>query len=445
MLASERLFIPAALAALPVLLLCGGDVGPPVTSAGAKPADLRLIRSVMRQVEHRYVGSTDSETLVSGALKGMLRQLDPHSEYLSEQEYEDMESDDRGEIEGVGLDIEQTHGTPLVVAAIEGGPAAQAGIRAGNRLLKLDEQSMIGWTADDIVHRLRGPAGSKVTLTIARDDQADVTVTLTRALVHFPSVTSAVEGNGIGYARISEFTEDTPAELSDALARLKQGGKLPGFVLDLRNAPGGVFDAAVNVASDFLDGGTVVVTRGRSSDDDDVFTAPEKGDLIRGVPMVALINSDSASAAEIVAGALQDRHRATLLGTRSFGKGTVQTLLPLNGDGALRLTTALYFTPSARSIQGSGITPDVIVPLPPGERNADAVAQHEADLPRALPAVLSEAARAARPTVQAPSVDGPDDAPIDRAVIGTSADDQLHAALTLLQSRNMAHAAASPP
>ncbi len=210
---------------------------------------------------------------------------------------------------------------------------------------------------------------------------------LTRAVIAVASVTASLEPDRIGYVRISQFTEMTPIELGDAITRLRQqsGGKLSGFVLDLRDDPGGLVDSAVAVAADFLDGGTVVITHGRDSDDDDTYTALEKGDLIRGTPMAVLINSYSASAAEIVAGALQDRRRATVLGTRSFGKGTVQTLLPLDGHGALRLTTALYLTPSGRSIQGSGITPDIVVPLPEAEREADAVVTHENDLPGALP------------------------------------------------------------
>jgi carboxyl-terminal processing protease len=443
MLASGRLFLmPAALAALPAVLLCGGDVQTSPPSSAARPVGLRLIRSVMRQVQHSYVAPINADTLVAGAIGGMLGSLDPHSEYLNDEEYEDMESDNRGEIEGVGLNVRLLDGTPFIVQAIEGGPAARAGIRPGDRLLALNGQSTIGLTADELLHQLRGAIGSTVTLTIARDRQADRAVTLSRAHVHLPSVTSAVVGDGIGYARIGAFTETTPTELFDAMARLRQSGALQGFVLDLRNDLGGLFASAVTVAADFLDGGTVVATHGRGGDND-VYSAPENGDLIRGVPMVVLINGYSASAAEIVAGALQDRHRATVLGTRSFGQGTIQTFFPLDGHGAVRLTTAIYLTPSARSIQGSGITPDVIVPLPPGERDADAVDEHAADLPHALPAAFSENEMPA--AAAAPSASRLEDAPIDPAIIGTAADDQLQAALKLLQIRSAVDAAAPPP
>jgi carboxyl-terminal processing protease len=358
---------------------------------------------------------------------------------MDEQDYQDMLSDTRGEIEGVGLDIDQVNGTPQVVAPIEGGPAILAGIKRGDRILEIDGQSLAGQPVDTLRRRLRGPAGSKLTLTIARGHEAPFTVALTRAVIEVASVTSSLEPDAIGYIRISQFTEMTPIELGDAIARLKQksGGKLSGFVLDLRDDPGGLVDSAVAVASDFLDGGTVVTTHGRDSDDDDTYTAFEKGDLIRGTPMAVLINSYSASAAEIVAGALQDRQRATVLGTRSFGKGTVQTLLPLDGHGALRLTTALYLTPSGRSIQGSGITPDIVVPLPQAEREADAVVTHENDLPGALPGI---APGDAAPSPAAPSP-AADEAPIDLAILGTAKDDQLVAALGLLQRRATVDAA----
>lgn len=431
----SRILAALAVSALFLMLIssCGAEHTSPPASREA--TDLALIHKVVGQVQQSYVRPVDTDALLSDAVKGMVSHLDPHSEYLDEQEYQDMMSDSRGEIEGIGVDIDQVKGALLVVTAVDGSPAARAGIRSGDRILKLDQQPISGWTIDALMHRLRGPAGTTVTLTIARDHQASFTVAVTRALVHFTSVASALEPNEVGYVRISQFTESTPAELTDAIARLKQGRRLKGFVLDLRDDPGGLLDSAVTVASDFLDGGTVVATHGRSDEDDDVYTAPDQGDLIRGTPMAVLINGYSASAAEIVAGALQDRHRAAVLGTRSFGKGSVQTIFPLEGHGALRLTTALYFTPSGRSIQGNGITPDIVVPLPRDKREAGAVVTHEGDLPGALTAAALEGTNPAGPA--APSqrlVASEDEAPIDPAIIGTPMDDQLEAALRLVAS-----------
>jgi carboxyl-terminal processing protease len=432
----SRILAALAVSALFLMLIssCGAEQTSPPAPRDA--TDLALIRKVVRQVQQSYVRPVNADVLVSDAVKGMVGHLDPHSEYMDEQEYQDMMSDSRGEIEGIGVDIDQVKGAPLVVTAVEGGPAARAGIRSGDRILKLDQQPITGWTIDELMHRLRGPAGTTVTLTIARDHQASFTVAVTRALVHFNSVVSALEPNEIGYVRISQFTDGTPAEVSDAIARLTRGRRLKGFVLDLRDDPGGLLDSAVTVASDFLDGGTVVATHGRSDDDDDVYTAPDNGDLIRGTPMVVLINGYSASAAEIVAGALQDRHRAAVLGTRSFGKGSVQTIFPLEGHGALRLTTALYFTPSGRSIQGGGITPDIVVPLPREKREPGAVMTHEGDLPGALTAAALEGTMpSGRVEPSQRLAASQDEAPIDPAIIGTPMDDQLEAALRLVASR----------
>src|SRR5439155_1545731 len=238
------------------------------------------------------------------------------------------------------------------------------------------------------VRRLRGAPGTRVVLTIARANRVAFDVPITRAIIHVDSVKLALKPGRLGYVRVSTFDENTPAALRSALARLRQesGGKLAGFVLDLRNDAGGLLDSAVEVAADFLDSGTVVITRGREADENRVYDAPPNGDLIRGTPMVVLINGASASASEIVAGALQDNRRATVLGTRSFGKGSVQSIIPLDGKGALRLTTALYFTPSGRSIQGHGIAPDRVVEVPKEQQVANAVITYESDLFGALKA-----------------------------------------------------------
>jgi carboxyl-terminal processing protease len=265
-------------------------------------------------------------------------------------------------------------------------------------------------------------------------------VPITRAIIHVESVKAALKPGRIGYVRISTFDETTPADLRRAISGLKRqaSGSFGGFVLDLRNDAGGLLDAAVDVASDFLDSGTVVTTRGRESDENRVYDAPPNGDLIRGTPIVVLINGSSASASEIVAGALQDNRRATILGTHSFGKGSVQSIIPLEGRGALRLTTALYYTPSGRSIQGHGITPDRILPVPKEQQVANAVVTYESDLFGALKATgaLAPAGRAA-PTLSG-SVTGAADHPINPKVIGTQQDAQLNAALDFLSGNRAA-------
>jgi len=275
---------------------------------------------------------------------------------------------------------------PEVIAPIDGTPAAEAGVEPGDRITKIDAQSTTGMDVEEIVKRLRGAPGTKVNLTISRNDKAPFDLTLVRTVIHVVSVKSDLKGDDIGYIRIAAFTESTPAELANAISRLRDRahGRLNGLILDLRNDPGGLLDAAVEVSGDFIDGGVVVTTRGRTGQDDHVYRAPATGDLLRGTPVVVLINSASASAAEIVAGALQDHHRATVMGTRSFGKGSVQTIIPLEGQGALRLTTALYYTPSGRSIQGQGIAPDIIVSLPKSQQVANALVTYESDLYRAL-------------------------------------------------------------
>jgi carboxyl-terminal processing protease len=280
-------------------------------------------------------------------------------------------------------------------------------------------------------------------LTIARANRAVFELSITRAIIHVESVKSALKPGGIGYVRISTFDETTPAELRTALSRLRQGsgGRLPGLVLDLRNDAGGLLDAAVEVAGDFLDSGKVVTTRGREAGENRVFDAPPNGDLVRGTPLVVLINGASASASEIVAGALQDNRRATILGTHSFGKGSVQSIIPIEGHGALRLTTALYYTPSGRSIQGHGIIPDRIVVLPKDQQVANALITYESDLFGALKATGALAPKDA-PATSAPSapsasgsgrpIAGESDHPINPKIIGTPKDAQLSAALDLL-------------
>jgi carboxyl-terminal processing protease len=403
-------------------------------ATGGDPADLGLFEDAVRQVEQNYVEPVPRSELMQDALRGMLSRLDPHSDYMDQDQYQQMTAVTRGRFGGIGVELTLEGKIPEVIAPIEGTPAANAGIEPGDRIIRIDAQPTAGMDPEEVVKRLRGPAGSRVTLTIARADRPPLEVPLTRSVIRVVSVKSDLKNDNIGYVRITAFTENTSAELANAISQLKDRahGRLNGLILDLRNDPGGLLDAAVDVAGDFIDGGTVVTTHGRTTEDDHVFAASAGGDLVRGTPMVVLINSASASASEIVAGALQDHHRAILMGTRSFGKGSVQTIIPLEeGQGALRLTTALYYTPSGRSIQGQGITPDIVVNLPKNEQVANALVNYESDLYRALKngGPLNSAAPVAPPSAAAAEAERP----IKPMIIGTGSDVQLAAAMDYLQ------------
>ena len=428
----------AAAAVLLTAALYGCDAeGAGTAAPPGSAADLGFFEDAVRQVEKNYVEPVPRSELVQDALKGMLSRLDPHSDYMDQEQYQQMTAVTRGQFGGIGVELTLEAKIPEVIAPIEGTPAANAGIEPGDRIIRIDAQPTAGMDAEEIVKRLRGPAGTKVTLTIARNDRAPFEVPLTRSVIRVVSVKSDLKADNIGYVRIAAFTEYTSTEIAGAIDRLKDRthGRLNGLILDLRNDPGGLLDGAVDVAGDFIDGGVVVTTRGRTSEDDHVFRAPATGDLVHGVPMVVLINSASASAAEIVAGALQDHRRATLMGTRSFGKGSVQTIIPLEGQGALRLTTALYYTPSGRSIQGQGIAPDIVVNLPKNEQVANALITYESDLYGALKNTGSlNSAPAKTPAAAAPADTGEAaDHPIKPLIIGTSSDAQLAAALDYLQ------------
>ena len=422
------------------LLLAFSMNGCTSLAADAPVGDLGLIEDAMRQVEKSYVTPVQSDQLVNGALKGMLGKLDPHSDYMTEREYRELMATTSGQFGGIGIEVSVEEGVPQVVSAIEGTPAAAAGIEPGDRIVKADGQPIVGMDIGEVVRRLRGVPGSRVVLTIARTNRSPFDVPITRAIIHVESVKAALKPGRIGYIRISTFDETTPAELRRAISGLKRqaGGSFGGFVLDLRNDAGGLLDAAVDVASDFLDSGTVVTTRGRDSDENRVYDAPPNGDLIRGTPIVVLINGSSASASEIVAGALQDNRRATILGTHSFGKGSVQSIIPLEGRGALRLTTALYYTPAGRSIQGHGITPDRILPVPKEQQVANAVVTYESDLFGALKATGALAPTGGAAATATASVTGAADHPINPKVIGTQQDAQLNAALDFLSGNRAA-------
>jgi carboxyl-terminal processing protease len=429
--------LAGAVAATAMLTLVGCSAAPSSDSPG--DADLSLIQDVMQKVQAGYVEPVSEDQLTKDSLKGMLTGLDPHSDYMDEAEYQDMLSDSHGEFTGIGAELTREDNHPKILSPIDDTPAALAGIKPGDVILRIDGAPTDSMTLKDAVDKLRGAAGTKVRMTILRAGKKPFDITVTRAIIHVASVKSGLEPGHIGYIRISTFMETTQNEFVEALNRLKHqaGGKLDGVVLDLRNDPGGLLDSAVQIAGDFLDGGTVVSIRGRSEDDDESFDAHPNGDRLQDIPVVVLINAASASASEIVAGALQDRHRATILGTRSFGKGSVQTIIPLDGHGALRLTTARYYTPSGRSIQGQGITPDQVVLPPKNEQVVDATVVHESNLPGALkntgPEDGAALPKGAALSPAAQREEASEDVAIDPAVIGTPKDYQLAVAVKRLK------------
>jgi carboxyl-terminal processing protease len=426
-----------------------GSSGSSNSASSGPGADIALYRSVLARVRASYVEPVTDDKLVANSLKGMLTGLDPHSDYMTESEYQDMLDDSQGEFAGIGAELTREDGRPKIITPIDDTPAAKAGIHPGDVILKIDGKLTEGLGLREVVDQLRGPVGTKVEILIGRLNAKPFTVVLTRAIIHVASVKFQLKADHIGYARITSFGEKTQQELVDALDTMKResGGKLEGFVLDLRNDPGGLLDEAVRVASDFLDGGTVVSTHGRDEDDDRVFHALPNGDRLKDVPVVVLINGASASASEIVAGALQDRHRATILGTKSFGKGSVQTIIPLDGRGALRLTTARYYTPSGRSIQAQGIMPDKLIALPKGQASAEGEIIHEADLRGALDTkpAASKPISAAAPSAHVPEEGDEVEASIDPAIIGTAKDFQLTAALAEVNAEMKRPVARSQP
>jgi len=324
---------------------------------------LNLFGDIFEKVRSDYVEKPDYAKLVEAAVNGMLTSLDPHSSYMDAKSFRDMQVQTRGEFGGLGIEVTQEEGLVKVVAPIDDTPAARAGIMAGDLISAIDDESVQGLTLNQAVDKMRGPVNTSIKLTVLRGSAREPReIKLTRAVIQIRSVRWRQEGNDIGYIRITQFTEQTFDGVKQAIAKFQQdmpGDQFKGYVLDLRNNPGGLLDQSVSVTNAFLDRGEIVSTRGRNADQAQRYNA-RPGDLSKGKPVVVLINGGSASASEIVAGALQDHKRATILGTRSFGKGSVQTILPLgSGAGALRLTTARYYTPSGRSIQAKGIEPDI--------------------------------------------------------------------------------------
>lgn len=365
----------------------------PSSAAPAAPASsdetyrlLKLFGDVFERVRAEYVEPVKDEELVEAAISGMLTHLDPHSAYMNADEYRDVRVQTRGEFGGLGIEVTMENNAVKVISPIDDTPASRAGVQAGDLIVELDEKTVMGMSLQDAVNKMRGPAGTSIKLTIVRTGSPEpIRVTLTRAVIRVESVKSRVEGN-VGYLRITSFTDRTQDGLDHAIANIKKqlGDKLEGWVLDLRNNPGGLLDQAVSVSDTFLDSGEIVSTRARDPDESRRFNATA-GDEADGKPVVVLINAGSASASEIVSGALQDHHRAIILGTKSFGKGSVQTVLSLGNYGGMRLTTARYYTPSGRSIQGDGITPDIEVLPAKVETVAErGLSIREADLQGAL-------------------------------------------------------------
>ncbi len=348
---------------------------------------LNLFGEVFERVRANYVDPVTDKQLIEYALNGMLSNLDPHSSYLNEKDFGDMQVQTKGEFGGLGIEVSMDNGFVKVVSPIDDTPAFKAGILAGDYITHIDDTAVMGMTLNDAVDKMRGKVGTSVKLKIRREGvDGALDFTLKRDVIRIKSVRSRVEQGNVGYIRVTTFNQNTVEGVESAIADIKkQVGqeKLLGYILDLRNNPGGLLDQAIGLSDLFLDKGEIVSTRGRNEEDTKRDNATP-GDLAEGKPIVVLINGGSASASEIVSGALQDHRRAILLGTKSFGKGSVQTVIPLPGNGAMRLTTARYYTPSGRSIQAKGIDPDIVVEQAKIEKISSADEIHEGDLPGAL-------------------------------------------------------------
>jgi len=369
-------------------MLAAGSAGAQ-TASGAEAADtykqLELFGTVLERIRASYVEEVSDEELIKAAINGMLSSLDPHSSYLDEDDRKRLDVDTQGEFGGLGIEVTMENGYVKVVSPIDDTPAAKAGLEPNDLIIALDGKSVRGMALADAVERMRGKVGEKIVLTIRRGEEAPFDVEVVRDVIKVSPVRARAEGK-IGYVRITSFNRQTETNLAKAVDDLKAeiGDGLQGYILDLRNNPGGLLDQAIAVSDAFLDKGEIVSTRGRDKDQAQRYNA-QPGDIIGGMPLVVLINGGSASASEIVAGALQDHGRAILLGQRSFGKGSVQTVQRIQGHGAIRLTIARYYTPSGRSIQAKGIEPDINVPPARIEAIDVSARRREADLEGALP------------------------------------------------------------
>uniref|UniRef100_UPI0040288ACA S41 family peptidase n=1 Tax=Candidatus Scatocola faecipullorum TaxID=2840917 RepID=UPI0040288ACA len=356
---------------LTVSLLCLMLVSPLAEAAKQSKAQtedadtyelLNLFGEVMERAKVSYVEDVSDKKLIESAINGMLSSLDPHSSFLDDQSFKYMSEQTKGKFGGLGIEVTMENGVVKVVSPIDDTPASKVGLKPGDYITNIDGEAVMGMTLNDAVDKMRGKIGSKVKLTIRRINEKPLEVTLKREEIKIQSVKNSIKADDVVYIRISSFSEDVDTMTAKAIkdAKKKLGDKLKGVVIDVRNNPGGLLDQAVNVSDLFLDKGEIVSTRSRNEEDTVKYTAKE-GDIAKGLPIVVIVNDGSASASEIVAGALQDHKRAIILGEKSFGKGSVQTVIPLGKYGAMRLTTARYYTPSGRSIQAKGIEPDIEV------------------------------------------------------------------------------------
>ena len=343
---------------------------------------LKFLGDSIEKIKTDYVEHVENKEIVESAINGILSSLDPHSSFLNAKNLEDMKIQTKGVFGGLGIEVTMENGFVKVISPIDDTPAYKAGIKAGDYITHLNKKSVIGLTLDEAVGKMRGPVGSKLKVTIGRANMEPFDITIKRDVIKITSVRSRIEKD-VGYVRITTFSEQTNKSTKEAIKKLKKNKNLKGFVLDLRNNPGGLLEQAVYVSDLFLEKGEIVSTRGRDSENPETYKA-KPGDVINGLPLVVLINGGSASASEIVAGALQDHKRAIILGTQSFGKGSVQTIIPVNPYGALRMTTARYFTPSGRSIQKKGISPDIVVDEAKLEKVKKRNGNRESDLRGAL-------------------------------------------------------------
>ena len=343
---------------------------------------LKFLGESIEKIKTDYVEHVDNKEIVESAINGILSSLDPHSSFLNAKSLEDMKVQTKGEFGGLGIEVTMENGFVKVISPIDNTPAYKAGIKAGDYITHLDKKSVIGLSLNEAVSKMRGAVGSKLEVTVGRKDMEPFDVTIKRDVIKITSIRSRLEKD-VGYVRITTFSEQTRKSAVEAIKKLKKNKNLKGYVLDLRNNPGGLLEQAVAISNLFLEKGEIVSTRGRDSENPEIYKA-KPGDIINGLPLVVLINSGSASASEIVAGALQDHKRAIILGTKSFGKGSVQTIIPVHPFGALRMTTAKYFTPSGKSIQKKGIAPDIVVEQAKVEKIDRRNGSRESDLKGAL-------------------------------------------------------------
>ncbi|MCG3268692.1 S41 family peptidase [Yoonia sp. I 8.24] len=367
----------AALGLVTTVQVAGPLVAQDAQTSGSVYEQLDLFGDIFERIRTDYVQDVDDKELIEAAINGMLTSLDPHSSYMSAEDAADMRISTRGEFGGLGIEVTQEDGWVKVVSPMDGTPADAAGMLAGDFITAVDGESVMGLTLDEAVDLMRGPVGAEIIITVVREDEVEpFDVSIIRDTIKMTAVRSRTEGKAV-VLRITTFNEQTYPNLSEGIEeQISEAGgidNVDGFILDLRNNPGGLLNQAIYVSDAFLNAGEIVSTRGRETEDGDRFNATE-GDLAQGKPIVVLVNGGSASASEIVAGALQDHRRAIVVGTNSFGKGSVQTVIPLSSDGAMRLTTARYYTPSGRSIQALGISPDIIVEQPrvqPGDEEEE--------------------------------------------------------------------------